>query len=191
MSTRTTLILLALLVLVGSIVYLIEYRKPAGAAGTPVPAENQSLLEVTFPAISGVTVRDVMSGTHMSATRDISGTWWLADQPADPATLNQFASQLAFITVQRVFTPTGDLGQYGLASPRYSVEISTDAGQQSFGVGDAAPSGASFYANKPGDPRVYLIDGGLVGQLKELAAKPPVAAPPAPAPLTVPTPAAP
>ena len=95
MSTRTTLVLLALLILVAGGVYFIEFRKPAGGAvATPNAVGSTTLLTLTAPAINGITVRDTVSNTQVSATRDASGTWWLtspAGQPADPATMNSVA----------------------------------------------------------------------------------------------------
>ncbi len=194
MSTRTTLVLLAFLILVAAVVYLIEFRKPAGGTATPVPSDTTSLLDTSAPAINSITVRDIVSGTQVSAMRDISGTWWLMDppnQPGDLAAWNNMASRLSYIYVRRVFTPTSDPSEYGLTTPRMSIEISTTSGLQSFVVGDATPNGASFYAQKPGDVRIYLIDGSLVGELKNLASKPPVATPPTLAPSVLPSPAAP
>lgn len=193
MSTKTTLVLLALLILVGGVVYFTQVRKPGGEAATPVPPESTSLLDVSTPAIDGITVRDVVSNTQVSATRDVSGTWWLtepAGQTGDPAALNSIAQRLAYIYVQRVLTPTGSLSEFGLVTPTLTVEVATASGLQSFVVGDTTPSKGAYYAQKPGDPRVYLIDTGLVGDLKQLAEKPPVALPP-PAtlvPMTVETP---
>ena len=191
MNTRTTLILLAVLVLVAGVVYLIEFYKPSNATPTPAPPGPTTLLEISSPAISGITVRDVLSGTQVSATRDASGMWWLAEpagQPGDPATLNAMVMRLASIYVQRVLTPTGNLAEFGLATPTLSVEIAVTSGPLSFAVGDATPSKGAYYVQKPGDQRVYLVDAGLVSELRQFASKPPVAAPP---PLALPTPAMP
>lgn len=194
MSTKTTLVLLALLILVAGVVYFIELRKPSGGAATPAPSDTQALLDVSSPAISGITVHDVLSGTQVSATRDVSGTWWLMDRPgqlADPASFNSMASRLAYISAQRVLTPTGSLSEYGLVTPTLSVEVGTTSGVLSFMVGDATPSKGAYYAQKPGDLRVYLIDAGLVDDLRNFADEPPVALPPTLAPSPLPTPASP
>jgi len=196
MSTKTTLVLLAFLILIGAIVYFTQIRQPAGGAATPAASGNKPLLDLTTPAINGITVHDVVSSTQVSATRDVSGTWWLtepAGQTGDPAALSQMASSLAYITVQRVLTPTGGLGEYGLVTPTLTVQVATTAGPQSFAVGDATPSKGAYYAQKPGDAHVYLIESSLVDQLRQMAAKPPVALPPAPtfAPAIVATPSTP
>jgi hypothetical protein len=191
MNTRTTLILLAVLVLVGIAVYYTEFYKPSNATPTPAPPGPTTLLGISSPAISGITVRDVLSGTQVSATRDASGMWWLAEpagQPGDPAQLNSMASRLASIYVQRVLTPTGSLSEFGLATPTLSVGIAATSGPMSFVVGDMTPGKGAYYVQKTGDARVYLVDTGLVDELRQLASKPPVAAPP---PLTLPTPAMP
>lgn len=194
MSMRTTLVLLAVLILLAGVVYFTQIRKPEGGTAMPAAPDSKSLLDVTAPAISGITIRDVVSNTQVSATRDVSGTWWLIEPPnqlADPAAFNSMASRLSYIYVQRTLTPTVDLGEYGLSSPRVSVQVSTGSGVLAFNVGDATPSGGAFYAHKPGDPHVYLIDGSLVGELQRFAAQPPIAAPPMPAPAALPTPAGP
>jgi len=194
MSTRTTLILLAVLVLVAAVVYFTQIRKPEGGAATPAAPESKSLLDVSMPAISGITIRDVLSGTQVSATRDVSGTWWLVEPPnqvADPAALNSMASRLSYIYVQRTLTPTVSLSEFGLSAPRYSVQVSTDSGVLAFTVGDSTPSGGAFYAQKPDDPHVYLVDSSLVGELQRFVTTPPVAAPPTPVPASLPMPAGP
>jgi hypothetical protein len=196
MSTKTTLVLLAFLILVAAVVYLIEFRGQGGTAATPTVSGPASLWEVSLPSISGITVRDTMSGTQVSATRDVSGTWWLdspAGQPADPAALNTMASRLASIYVQRTLTPTTSISEYGLVTPTLDVQVLSTVGALSFSVGDATPSGGAFYVSKPGDSRVYLIEGGLIGDLRQFVSKPPIAVPPEPTPIpfTVPTPAAP
>ena len=194
MNIRTTLILLAVLIIVAGIVYYSEFYKPGQAMATPAASGSTMLIELSSPAISGITVRDTLSNTIVSATRDVSGTWWLADpagQPGDPATLNSMASRLSSIYVQRVLTPTGSLGEFGLLTPTLTVEVGSTSGPMSFVVGDTTPSQGAYYVQKPGDARVYLVDAGLVGELRQFAGKPPVATPPTPAPLVMPTPAMP
>lgn len=196
MSTKTTLVLLAFLILVAGVVYFIEFRRPAEQPASPSASGATTLLEVSSPAISGITMRDVVSGTQVSATRDVSGTWWLAEpagQPGDPAALNLMASRLSGVFVQRVLTPTGSLSEFGLVTPTLRVEVATTSGPMSFQVGDSTPSGGAFYVSKPGDARVYLIDSGFVDELRQFLSKPPIAVPltATPIPFTVPTPAAP
>jgi len=191
MNTRTTLVLLAVLILVGIAVYFIEFRKPGIGTATPAAPESATLLVLSSPAISGITVRDTVSNTMVSATRDISGTWWLAEpagQPADPGILNPMASSLSSIYVQRTLTPTASLSEFGLLTPTLSVEIASTSGPVSFVVGDATPNKGAYYVQKAGDAHVYLIDAGLVDQLRQFASKPPQAAPPTPEPFTLPTP---
>jgi hypothetical protein len=184
MSTRTTLVLLALLILVGIAVYFIEFRQPAGGAvATPNAAGSTMLLTLTAPAINSITVRDTVSNTQVSVTRDVSGTWWLTGPvkgPADPTTMNSMASQLSSIYVQRTLTPTGSLGEYGLLTPTLSVQIDLASGSLSFVVGDMTPSQGAYYVQKPGDTHVYLVEAGLVDGLRKLAQEPPVAATPTP-----------
>ena len=194
MSTRTTLVLLALLILVAGGVYFIEFRKPGGeAAATPTATSSMLFNNLTAPAINGITVHDTISNTQVSATRDVSGTWWLTSpvaQPADPATMSSVASQLSTIYVQRVLTPTGSLAEYGLVTPTLSVQIDSVSGPLSFVIGDMTPSQGAYYVQKAGDTHVYLVDTSLVGDLRNVVDKPPVAVPPTPS-NTFPTPAGP
>ena len=184
MSTRTTLVLLTFLILVGIAVYLIEFSTPAGGAvATPNAAGSTALLTLTAPAINSITVRDTVSNTQVSATRDVSSTWRLSDpagQLADAATMDSLAGQLASIYVQRTLTPTGSLGEYGLLTPTLSVQIDLVSGSLSFAVGDMTLSKGAYYVYKPGDAHVYLVEAGLVDRLRQLAEKPPVAIMPLP-----------
>jgi hypothetical protein len=196
MSAKTTLVLLALLLLVAGVVYFIQFRQPGGGTATPAASGNKPLLDLTMPAINGFTVQNVISNTEIAATLDVSGTWWLsqpAGQPGDPATLSGLASSLAYISVQRVLTPTGSVSEYGLDKPTLKVEVATAAGPQSFTVGDETPSQGAYYAQKAGDTHVYLISTSVVDQLRQVTINPPVALPPAPtfAPAIVGTPTTP
>ena len=84
--------------------------------------------------------------------------------------MNSMASPaLASIYVQRTLTPTGSLGEYGLVTPTLSVEIDSVSGPLSFAVGDMTPSQGAYYVQKPGDAHVYLVDTGLVGELRQFA----------------------
>ena len=194
MSTRTTLVLLALLILVAGGVYFIEFRNPAGGAvATPNAAGSTTLLNLTAPAINSITVRDTVSNTQISATRDVSGTWRLSDpagQLADAAAMDSLTGQLASIYIQRTLTPTGSLGEYGLLTPTLSAQIDLVSGSLSFAVGDMTPSQGAYYVQKLGDTHVYLVGTGLVDDLRKLAQRPPVAATPTPA-SAFPTPAGP
>jgi len=193
MSTRTTLVLLALLILVAGGVYFIEFRKPAGEAAATPNAASSMLLNLTAPAINGITMRDTISNTQVSATCDVSGTWWLTSpvaQPADPTTMSSVASQLSSIYVQRVLTPTGSLAEYGLVTPTLSVEIDSVSGRLSFVIGDMTPSKGAYYVQKAGDAHVYLVDTSLVDELRNVVDKPPVAVAPMPT-FVFPTPAGP
>ena len=184
MSIRTTLILLAVLILVGFAVYFIEFRNPAGGAvATPNAASSTTFLTLTAPAINSITVRDTVSNTQVSVTRDVSSTWRLsgpAGQLADAATMDSLTGQLASLYVQRTLTPTGSLGEYGLLTPTLSVQIDLVSGSVSFAVGDMTPSQGAYYIQKPGDAHVYLVEAGLVDELRKLAQEPPVAATPTP-----------
>lgn len=190
MSTRTTLVLLALLVIVAGVVYLIEFRKPANATPTPA-ATNPVLFDLSMSGIGGLTVRDVLSNTQVTATRDTSGAWWLGSHPADPTAMLDLAGRLTTISIMRTLTPTVSVSEYGLDKPSMTVQIDSVSGPMSFTVGDMTPNQGSNYAQKPGDTHVYLIDSGLVAELRQFVVKPPVAAPPTPAPFVLPTPAAP
>jgi hypothetical protein len=188
MSTRTTLVLLALLVLVAGVVYLLEFRKPA--ATTPA-AGNPLLLDVSLSGITGLTVRDVPSNTQVTATRDISGTWWLGSQPADATTMHNLTGRLTSISIMRTLTPTANVSEYGLDKPSMTVQIDSVSGPLSFTVGDMTPNQGSNYTQKPGDTHVYLIDSGFVADLRQFVTQPPVAAAPTPASFVLPATVAP
>jgi hypothetical protein len=193
MSTRTTLVLLALLILVAGGVYFMEFRTPSGGTVATPSAASSTLLNLTAPAINGITMRDTVSNTQVSATRDVSGTWWLTSpvaEPADPTAMSSVASGLSSIYVQRTLTPTGSLAEYGLVTPTLSVEIDSVSGPLSFVVGDMTPSQGAYYVQKAGDTHVYLVDTSLVNELRNVVDKPPVAVPLTPT-VAFPTPAGP
>jgi hypothetical protein len=83
-----------------------------------------------------------------------------------------------------------DLSQYGLATPSLTARITqTDGSSYTLQVGSKGPTETGTYAQKAGEPQVFLIQNQLATDLERLVNEPPIQQPTAtPAPTPSPTP---
>ncbi len=190
MSYRSTAILLAVLVVLGGIVYSVM-RQPApdqsGAASQSTPVVTFSPQDATKIVVSSAD-----KTTEIART---SGTWAIVRPeatPADAARVEGWIDQLGNLTAERVVDDVTDLGTYGLNQPRLNVEVDLAGGKTiRLAFGDKTPDGGAYYVRLPDDASkaksVYLISAPLGDDLNSALTKPPKAIPtPTPLPTLVP-----
>ncbi len=190
MSYRATAALLAVLLILGGVVYFTSQSpapSAAGAADKPVP-----ILALTPTSVTKI----VIVGTDKTTEVSKKGDAWEIVQPtagpADSARIGGWVDQLATLSAQRTIDDAGDLSTYGLATPRIKLEVGLSDGKSvNLQFGDKTPDGGAFYVRLPDDAAkakaVYLIGSSLGDDLTSALAKPPVAIPtPTPLPTLVP-----
>ncbi len=182
---RTTLILLAVLVVLGALAFFLNNRGGATNA-TPTPSTAQYVWK-SDSAVIGI---DVMSGTQKVALqKNITTTIWSILQPvqaeADSFAVGNIADQLKDLQATAVITDATDLAQYGLDRKGLSVTATfsdTTHTTRTVQFGEATIDGAGYYARLPDASTVYVVSNGLVETLKSWLTSPPVQ-PPTPTPL--------
>lgn len=173
MSFRNTLILVAVLALLGGYVYFVEMQKPEA---TPVANEaDKYVFTLSASALQTLQIKD---GGQSVFLVNSGGTWYVGGAGGSEADMTQLGTAISYLTnlkASRVITDlSAGVGVYGLDSPPVEAVMQVSADKtESLLIGDKTPQGSSYYAQRKGVSAVYLIPEYLVVTLKGLVARPP------------------
>jgi len=187
---RNTLILLAVLALLGSFVYFAEIRGQKG------PPEEPPFMEFAVPEVLRFEVQ-TLEDQRTVATRRANASQWEMEEPyraeGDSARLEGALVSLSTAKPRRVLTETAaSFIPFGLDHPWLTVEVRLQDGSgQSLEVGDQTPTQASYYARRGGEQAVLLVESATVDQLNRLVTTPPEKPTPVSTPVSTDTPAPP
>lgn len=187
MSYRVTAVALAVLVVLGGVVWFTEFRdKDSSSSASAKPSDKPELTVLKFDDKETRRIEVVRADRRVQADRDEQGDWTLqpSGEPGDRARLSGVLFRLASLNATRRVTDAAtDLAQYGLDRPALVVTL-TQADGTTLGLltGAKAPSESGTYVKKPDNATVFLIANPLVTDLDGLVSQPPVA-PPTPSPL--------
>lgn len=160
MRQRNTLILAALLIVLGAYVYFFEIRpgdKPKGDRLVNFKPDEVASILLTYPKL------------EIQLQKDAAGKWKLT-QPLQAAaggsTVGGLLAALSAATIQRTLEKKPapeDLKSFGLERPAAKVTLTLKSGitLPALIVGAATPLGNSAYVQRSGDPAVYLADASL------------------------------
>lgn len=161
-----------------AIVLLVEARRepPPEKEGTPTPLP---LLNISIEELQSLHISDGERALHIehesdggsasawritalqegAATRGATAGGTPTSGIADPYPVHLAADDLLHLKAQRVLLEqTTDLAQYGLDPVSLSLIAITRSGQEErINVGRQTPDGVSYYLQRPGDPRLYLV----------------------------------
>lgn len=186
---RTTLTMLALLVVLGGLALFLNGRN-TGTSGAPTPTPTLSIWQDTNPVIA----IDVVSGTgKVSVRKDISTTSWMLTQPlqteADTFAVSSIADTLMSPSATAQYTGTNNLADYGLDKQTMSVTATfsdTKGTKRILLVGKTTFTGADYYVKTADSPTVYVVSNSLIEPLRTWLTTPPVNPPtPTAPPFTV------
>ena len=190
MKPRTTLILLAILAILGGYVYFAELRQPATSdtetTPTPAPAWSYPIDQIVGLAIQG-------SGKQTRLTRPAGGAWQM-EAPQQGAVDNDrvtaVVDSLGTLQVSRTLTDTtNSLADYGLAQPALQVTVRlADGSDHALEIGNATPTQTDYYVQVQGQAPIHLLSASVVQSLQDLLDQPPF--PPTPTPTEPATPGA-
>lgn len=193
---RTTIILLAVLLIVGGAALFLNSTGGVGVA-TPTPptvAPSVYVWQDTNPVIG----LDVVSGTQkVSMIQDVSSTQWTLTQPvaerADDTTIQSEASVLSPLLATSAVTNTSDLAPFGLDKPPLTVTVTfsdTAHTKRILQVGNTTFDGSGYYVKQPSAPSVYIVTNTAIEPLRTWLSTPPVFVPsPTPTPTETTAPA--
>ncbi len=155
---RSTIALLVVLVGLGAYVYFVTWKRSGADTG---PKKEKVFAAVEPDKIEELNVKS--ESGDVTSLKKTSGTWQIVAPISAPAAESEIiglTSALGQMEIVRVIdeSPT-DLKEYGLDAPRIDVEFKSGEGKPSgrLLVGIKTPTGASLYARRNDEKRVFLI----------------------------------
>jgi len=150
-------VLAVIVILIGAYV-LVTRTKPPATSKAPAPIE---LSKGDKDKIVRVALTDRAEGPLVLAKK--AGKWGTVPPVTavlDDNSIGNLLDDFSGLTAQRVIEEhPSNLAQYGLAPPRAAATGTWEDGtSRTLLLGDKAPSGASFYIQVKGDPRVYAVE---------------------------------
>lgn len=188
MSYRTTLILLAILVVVGGAVYWQDIRpgpkkeEPKATQVFDIKPEDISFVKVDYEGKSTELRKEGDSKWKLTEPQEAEADYWYVEG---------LVSRLGRLNANRALTETtGDIAVYGLNQPAVVASIGTTDTTKidRLVVGDKSPDGSAYYAKREGSDTIYLVSTSLISDVIKVVTNPPKATPtPTPAPTEAPT----
>lgn len=156
---RTLAVLLALVFVLGGLLWLVTRSNAAEEAASSAAAEGSILLS-SFAAGDVTSIQYAYGGETLSLNYD-SGSWTLADDPdyhLDASACNTMVTALASLNAKRQLTaqPGED---YGLADPVVTVTVTAAGETNTFAFGSQNPVTGNLYVQKSGDDAIYTVSG--------------------------------
>jgi hypothetical protein len=155
---RSTIALLVVLVGLGAYVYFVTWKKSGEDTG---PKKEKVFASVEPDKIEELKVKS--ESGDVTSLKKTSGTWQIVSPISAPAAESEIiglTSALGQMEIVRVIDEKpNDLKEYGLETPRIEVDFKSGEGKPSgrILVGDKTPTGASLYARRNDEKRVFLI----------------------------------
>ena len=167
MKSRSTLILLALVVVVGGLVVLDHYK------GTPTEDEQAKGRRLLRIEVADITRMELV-GTNQTIVLEKSGDRWSITQPlavrADDATISSILYELEFAERERTLTEKElggvNLAEFGLAPPRLQAKLHGKNTDVTLLVGDDTPSKDALYVQVAGHKPVYVTRKSILDRLE-------------------------
>lgn len=155
---RSTIAALVVLVGLGAYIYFVTWKKSSEDAGAKK--------EKVFAAVEADKIEELKIKSEsgdVTSLKKTSGAWQIVapiSVPASESEIIGLTSALGQMEIVRVLdeNPT-DLKEYGLETPRIEVEFKSVESKSSgrILVGDKTPTGASLYARRNDEKRVFLV----------------------------------
>lgn len=194
MNRMYTLILVAVLVLLGGYIFYTQNQSaPSTSASTTPSPTPVPVLSFLSDNVAKFQVRDLKNNQTTLVTRQ--SEQWHMEQPKDSDTskpkIEGLLIQLAQLEAQRAIPNVSDLAPYGLASPAFEARATMkDNSEYVLLVGDQNPDKTYYYMVKPGDNTVYLVRSGVGDTIQQFVTQPPFPPTVTPTPLPTLTPSA-
>ena len=156
---RTLAVLLALVLVLGGLLWLVIRSNAAEQAASSAAAEGGIVLS-SFAAGDAEQIRYTYNGETLTLNCD-SGSWTLADDPdyhLDTSACNTMVTALASLNAKRRLTaqPGED---YGLSDPVVTVTVTAGGQTGTFSFGTENPATGDLYVQKEGDDAIYTVSG--------------------------------
>ncbi len=163
MKFRGLIIAVAVLLVLGGLLYWSNHRKPPAQSVAASSTTSPAILKIDPSAIQQVTLTR-KDNAPVALDRQAADAWRITEPKpfnADSDAVSGMLSTLSSLTADRVVEDkASDLRQYGLDRPSLQVQIELkDHKERQLLFGDDTPTGGDVYAMLQGDPKVYTIAG--------------------------------
>ena len=157
-GVRSTIALLVVLIGLGAYIYFVTWKQPAQDSG--------SKKEKVFASVQADQIEELKvkaESGDVTTLKKTSGAWTVAapmTTAASEADASSVTSALSALEIERVVEENpADLKDYGLEAPRIEIDFKAGDGKTSgrLLVGAKTPTGASMYARRNDEKRVFLI----------------------------------
>ena len=167
---RTLTVLLAMVLVLGGLLWLITRSNAAEEAASSAAAEGSIVLS-SFAAGDAEQIRYTYQNETITLNCD-SGSWTLADDPGyhlDVSACNTMVTALASLNAKRQFAaqPGED---YGLADPAVTVTVTAAGETNTFAFGSQNLVTGDLYVQKTGDDAIYTVSGNKAACLQQTKA---------------------
>lgn len=189
MNTRNTILAVVIFaVLLGAVLLMNPAQNPTSAVPSPTPVGTVTALKQED--VTAVTVK-TNDGKTIAVQKDQSNNWQITQPVTGEGDRTRIVGVVAAMIgrppERKVADNAANLGEFGLASPVYTVDLVSGAGTETYLVGNQSPTQSGAYMVKQGGSTVWLISG-LDRTLKDYVDRPPKAEPtPTPVPTIPPT----
>jgi hypothetical protein len=156
---RGLLIAAVLLVALAGVVFWSKKAKQVEEKETVSATAAPKILDIPYDKIAKLEFR--RRGSEPVVAEHKGKKWALIASkfPTDSGELNILVAGLAPLNADRLVTDkTSDLGQYGLATPSFELDVTETGGAvHRLLFGDEVPTGSGFYAKLAGSPKVFTV----------------------------------
>ena len=181
MRFRTTLILLAILIILAAFVFLWERKQPApmSAEATPPPTALPGLFAFVASDARSLRIARIDSGAQVEFAYRDTGLWHLTApiaEVADQGRVTSFVQSLSWLTPTRALEGATNAADYDLNPGQLRIEVTLlDGTQHAIIYGAATPAGSGYYAQIEGDGRILIVNYALYSDATAFLSSPPVA----------------
>lgn len=161
MRFKSTLVLLALVLVLGGYAYLFEGRSK------PKPGVLEKAFAVSAPAVQRLQIQQ--EGKRIALERE--GNGWKMTEPlqvrASTAVLDELLKALGDLEVQQRLEKVKPGPGFGLSPPVLTLTFWADQGAQGLSLGNETPDARTVYAVRLGTREVILIPKAFAEQLRK------------------------
>jgi hypothetical protein len=180
MVRRSTLILLVVFAILVGFAWILQHNQTNKQEATATPTVITPvayLYNLSGKQVDGINISD-SSGNQIELYRDSTGgSWAIRDLPveqADTIQIDSIAAQLFALQAVDTLVKSLPLDTIGLATPAYTINITTtDGGQLVTSVGAVTPIGTGYYV-KVGSNKIVIVDKVMMDEVLSLLSNPPL-----------------
>ena len=158
---KTLIVFFAVFVVLIGLYFAMKYANK-------IQAEKEQGDTIMVTALSNLASMEYKDGESTISLEKEDDEWKLVDNAEmklDSDAVQTIADTLSQVASLRVLEGAGELSEYGLDDPAYTIQLTTESGKEvAFYIGDA--TGENYYATIDDKVVVYVIDSSAADALE-------------------------